>query len=202
MTTAPWQHRYAVITELAKRYKDKEGRVLGKTALQKLVFFLQEVRGVELGYEYTLYTYGPFSSALAADLDVANMMAVVDVKYDHDIGGYEIAPTDQGLAIERYSKQWLKSVNPHIEAVFDGFGAFQTRALELRATIAYVAKDALVRQRPLTDDRLVSIVHELKPHFDVDTIHAALEELREEGFLPEPTKAKPARSLIRRLTRR
>jgi uncharacterized protein YwgA len=202
MTTAPWQHRYAVILKLAKLYKEKEGWVLGKTALQKLVFFLQEVRGVELGYDYTLYTFGPFSSTLAADLDFANMMDVVDVTYHSDLGGYEIVASKEGLAVERHAKQWLKSVNSDLEAVFEGFGRFGTRALELRATIAYVAKDALARQRALTDDRLVRIVHDLKPHFDPDTIRAALEELRDESFLPESPKAKAAPSLIRRLTRR
>jgi uncharacterized protein YwgA len=202
MTKAPWQHRYAVILELAKRYRETEGRVLGKTALQKLVFFLQGVRGIQLGYDYTLYTFGPFSSALAADLDFANMMDVVDVKYDSRVGGYEIVPSTEGPAVEKHAKPWLKSIKSDLEAVYESFAGLGARALELRATIAYVAKDALARQRMLTDDRIVNIVHDLKPHFDVDTISAALDELRAEEFLPEAHKAKPARSLIRRLTRR
>jgi uncharacterized protein YwgA len=199
MTTAPGQHRYAVIAELAKLYKDKEGWVLGKTALQKLVFFLQEVRGVALGYEYTLHTFGPFSSTLAADLDVANMMDVVDVTYEPSLNGYEIVPGASDPTIERHAKQWLKSVNGHVEAVFKRFGGYGTRALELRATIAYVAKDSVLRERKLTDDRLVNIVHDLKPHFTPEVISAALQELRESEFLPEKTEAKPKPSLIRRL---
>ncbi len=199
MTTTPWQHRYAVIAELAKLYKGKSDGVLGKTALQKLVFFLQEVRGVALGYEYTLHAFGPFSNTLAADLDVANMMDIVDVTYDTRLGGYEIAPGEGGVAFEKHTRQWLKSVSRQVVVVFERFEKYGTRALELRATIAYVAKNAVTRNRTLTDERLVSIVHDLKPHFDDEMIKTALLELREEGFLPERVEKKP--SLMRRLMR-
>ena len=198
MTTAPWQHRYAVIAELAKLYQDKSSWVLGKTALQKLTFFLQEVRGIELGYEYSLYSFGPFSSTLAADLDMADMMDVVDVRYDSSINGYEIFPGETDVSSGKTAKQWLKSVRKDVQAVFERFGTFGTRQLELRATIAYVAKDAVLRGRTLTDDRLTRIVHDLKPHFNYEMIGDALRQLRQEGFLPERAEEKP-KSFIRRL---
>ena len=59
--------QYGLIAELALRLKGVS-RQFGKTALQKLFYILQEVYRVPLGYDYTLYNYGPYSEELADDL--------------------------------------------------------------------------------------------------------------------------------------
>lgn len=53
--------RYALIAELAERLRE---RPFGRTALQKLTYLLQELHGVDTGYEFPLHTYGPYSSGL------------------------------------------------------------------------------------------------------------------------------------------
>src|SRR5258708_9537102 len=121
MTIAPSIQRYAVIAQLARLYENKGGFNLGKTALQKLIYFLQEVRGVDLGYAYTLYTYGPFSTELVADLDTAAAMNFVRPIYDSGLGGYEIKPGDAADALQKEAKPWLKSIGPELDAVFDAF---------------------------------------------------------------------------------
>lgn len=64
----PW-NRYALIADLIRRF-DQQRNALGKTALQKMVFLLQRVFGLDFDYAYTLYTFGPFCADLARDLDI------------------------------------------------------------------------------------------------------------------------------------
>ena len=42
---------------------------LGKTAVMKAVFMLQQVKGIKLGYDFSIYTYGPYASDVMADID-------------------------------------------------------------------------------------------------------------------------------------
>jgi len=182
-TLAPSLQRYVVIAQLARLYEKKGGFNLGKTALQKLVYFLQEVHGVPLGYEYTLYTYGPFSTELVADLDTAAAMNYVSPVYDAGLRGYEIKPADGAEALQKQSKDWLKGVAPKLEAVFEAFRGYGAKGLELRATIVYVAREAKADHVVLGDDELVVEVHQLKPHFTEDAIRDAISELREKGYL-------------------
>jgi uncharacterized protein YwgA len=66
--------RYALIAELAHRSDS-----LGRTSLQKKIYLLQTLFYVNLGYDFTLYTYGPFTSEILSDLDVAEAMGAVRV---------------------------------------------------------------------------------------------------------------------------
>ncbi len=204
MSIAPSLQRYAVISQLARLYDKKGGLNLGKTALQKLVYFLQEVHGVPLGYEYTLYTYGPFSTGLVADLDSAAAMNYVRPVYDAELGGYEIKPADGADALQKQSKDWLRSVEPKLEAVFDAFRNYGAKGLELRATIVYVSREAKADNVVLDDDALVVEVHQLKPHFTDQVIRDAIGELREKGYLEGTAPSGGARKngFFGRLTRR
>src|SRR5262249_12172233 len=51
--------RLATIVALVER---SSGKSLGRTAVMKLLYFLSALRGVQLGYRFTLYSYGPFDS--------------------------------------------------------------------------------------------------------------------------------------------
>ena len=59
------RQRLSAILAVVKR-RGRQG--LGRTALMKFLYFLQQVRGVDLGYNFTLYTYGPFDAAVLEDL--------------------------------------------------------------------------------------------------------------------------------------
>jgi hypothetical protein len=44
---------------------------LGRTALMKMAYFLQTIKGVSLGYDFRMYTYGPFDQDVLDDLSTA-----------------------------------------------------------------------------------------------------------------------------------
>ena len=57
----------AVILSLINRLKEK-GSWCGGTNIQKASYFLQEMLGVELGFDFILYKYGPYSFELTDEL--------------------------------------------------------------------------------------------------------------------------------------
>src|SRR6266571_8283066 len=59
--------RSAVIATLVKDFRAKSF-FCGETHVQKSVYFIQELFGVPLGFEYLLYIYGPFSFELQGHL--------------------------------------------------------------------------------------------------------------------------------------
>src|SRR5438477_5059079 len=77
--------RLAVITELASRAPNGH---IGRTALMKFSYFLQTVRGVPLGYRFTLYSYGPFDSNVLSDLSTTENLGAVQSSLTYYPGGY------------------------------------------------------------------------------------------------------------------
>ena len=77
--------RVAVITELASRAPNG---FLGRTALMKLCYFLQEVKNVPLGYHFTLYSYGPFDSDVLSSLGTAETLKAISSETVYYAGGY------------------------------------------------------------------------------------------------------------------
>lgn len=178
----PWD-RYAVITELAGYLGDRDMGLFGKTALQKFVYFLQEVEGVDCGYDFTLYTYGPFSSELLGDLDIVEVMDGVDVDYVPAVNGYHIHPGPKADVIRARAGQLVERARPAIERLVESFGGLRARDLELRATIVYCERDARRRGEAPSEGSIAKVVQRIKPHFPEREIRGAIRELQGRGYV-------------------
>jgi len=177
----PWQ-RYGLIAELARAQKQR-GFSLGKTALQKEVYFLQTLYGVDCGYEFTLYTYGPFSSLLLADLDSVSVLGGVDVQYDSGLGGYRIIPGPENAKVIKSANGFLSEIRDPIESVIAEFGPLYARDLELLATIVFAEREARESGKPLSASVLTDVVRGVKPHFTDAQIREAIEKLVDKGHI-------------------
>lgn len=170
MSDNSWQ-AYGLIAHLAQRLGEQHA--LGKTKLQKMVYLLEKLKNVSVGYDFSFYTYGPFSSDLAADLDYVNTLGGVQVSYEPAINMYEIAPGPNATRLTEKSQAFLAENRAAIDEILEHFGARQAKELELLATLVYVAQSGRY-----DDAALVGKVHELKPKFNHGEILAALTELR------------------------
>ncbi len=179
----PW-NRYALIAELADRFKNACPQ-FGKTALQKMVYLLQELYGVKGSYGFSLYTYGPFSSQLLQDLDFVDTAKGVDVCAVSGTRGYLILPGEQNRAIREKAKDFLSKpeVQKALDTLVADFGGYWAKDLELRSTIVYVDRDANRTGKPLTRDELVQMVSEIKSHFSKEEICQAVAELEFKGYI-------------------
>ena len=180
----PW-NRYALIVELADRLKHRCPQ-FGKTALQKMVYLLQEVYGVNCGYRFDLYTYGPFSSELLQDLDLVEGMEGVNVvPVISGMGGYQIIPGARSQILKKKAEEFLVSekVSNALDKLVDEFGGYWAKDLELRSTILYVAKDLRRSRGSVSQTKLARTVKEIKPKLSEAEIQQAINEMLEKGYI-------------------
>jgi len=180
----PW-NRYGIIAELACRLKGASPQ-FGKTALQKSVYLLQALYGVDCGYDFSLYAYGPFCSDLLGDLDTTGTLGGVQV---HALGwgldGYQIEPGPRSDAIREKAKAFLDNgtVQDSLTRLREDFGRFPAKDLELRSTIVYADRDLGRNGDQPSRDELARTVQQIKPRFSPKSIDAAIAELEGKGFL-------------------
>jgi uncharacterized protein YwgA len=138
-----------------------------------MVYLLEKLKNVYVGYDFTFYTYGPFSSDLAADLDYLNTLGGVQIDYEPAINMYGISPGPNTARLTEKALEFLDNNKAAIDEIVNRFGNRQAKELELLATLVYVAKSGLTEEGPLTGK-----VKELKPRFDMTEIRAALKQLQ------------------------
>ncbi len=172
----PWE-KYGIIAYLAKAMDGHDAQ-FGKTSLQKIIYILQEVYQVNVGYKFILYNYGPYSADLATDLEYIAALNGVDVSWVNT-GGYRIKPdSDVDTFIEK-SKDFLDKHKNDIDKAIETFGNLSAKELELRATIIYFVNDCGIRE----DSEVTDKIHQLKPYFKEDKIRSTIEELKSLGVI-------------------
>jgi uncharacterized protein YwgA len=98
-----------------------EGRIVGKTRLQKTVYLLQKLCKTD-AYSFEYHYFGPYSAELANDIDMASSVAVVKTseKYGYYSMPYVVYETEESNATPVFGdnlasvKKWLhdlESVN-------------------------------------------------------------------------------------------
>lgn len=178
----PW-HKYALIAELAQRLQAQPSQ-FGKTSLQKMIYLLQELKGVPIGYQFCLYTHGPFAAQILGDLDLVEALGAVKVQYIiSGFGGYQISPGNECESIRCKASEFLKENEEAIDEVVNEFGKYSAKDLELRSTIVYLDRDVKRSKKDLSRHGFVGLVKKIKPRFSEETISKALEELQNKDYL-------------------
>jgi hypothetical protein len=166
--------RLALMAEISDRWRMKAS-TLGRTALMKLCFFLQESRGVQLGYNFSLYSYGPFDSDVLSDLGTAVRLNVLKegIVYYSSGTGYEYQPGSDIGSAKEIASDFLTENASHIQWAVETFGNKTAGELELLSTAFFVAK----YQNPADIEHLINQVELIKPHFSHDQIGKGVGEL-------------------------
>lgn len=157
--------RFAIIWYLV----DKLGDV-GKTKIQKIIYFLQEAFGVPLDYVYTMYYFGPYSEELDNDLLDMKLQDYLNIGPDTTGYGYHVCPGNEVIAsigdtIKPYARQ--------LDECVDNFGVFPALYLELLGTLYFVKHS----EDKLTKEEVIKKVIRLKPKFDMPEIEKFYEKL-------------------------
>jgi hypothetical protein len=174
--------RAALLTELVEQMHEHESWC-GETHLQKATFFLQELLGVELGYDFVVYKHGPFSFDLRDEL--GGFVSDKLIRYQPQVPPYgpRITVTAEGAGVQ---EMYPKTVARHADKIafvatkLDARGVID---LERLATALYVTLDA----PDGSAEQRARMLCELKPHIpepaaltavrDVDEIRAEAEAI-------------------------
>ena len=160
--------RLALFSEVAHEVR------LGRTAFMKLCFFLQESRNVPLGYQFSIYSYGPFDSDVLTDLSTAvqmNVLKSTPVYYPSGYGYEYSLGSDE--SVRTLATEFLQGHRESIRWATKNFGKKTAAELELLSTTLFVAKF----NNPKDVAALVNQVQLIKPHFSLDQINHGFREL-------------------------
>ena len=183
ITVSKWV-KYAIIADLAKKLQEK-GLHLGRTALQKFIYLLQELYNVDCGYEFKFYTYGPFSSEISGNLEIMTLYDVIKVQppdCSYGRSAYKIEPSAECEALLETASDFLAENREKIETLLSVFGNKTAENLELYATVAWVDRSLYSNENKGWED-IASLVHELKPKFEMDKIKEGIQFMNNYGFL-------------------
>ena len=161
-------HGLALISYLAQA---SPAKWIGRTALMKLLYFLQEARDVPLGYHFTLYSYGPFDAAVLNDLGGAEALGLVRSTLD----------------VTKLGGDLLREHKGDIDWVLAEFGSKTAADLELESTIVFVERETSRGGEQVPIESIVGHVHDVKPHFKETEIKGRVEALMERGLLHNVT---------------
>lgn len=173
--------RLGIISEIVKQKPS-----LGKTAMMKFIYILQQVYKVPIGYDYEIYTYGPYSSGvmedvqLAADFDAICMNAVC---FPSGHLGYELKPSENTEKTLEREREFIDIYKSSIENTIKFFGNKNARELELSSTIIYIYANYTHNQWNNSVEEVSKNVQKIKPHFTLDTIEREYHELEDQGIL-------------------
>jgi hypothetical protein len=166
--------RAALLTELVEQMRGHDSWC-GETHLQKATFFLQQLMGVDLGYEFVVYKHGPFSFDLRDEL--AGLVSDRLIRYQPQVPPYgpRIAVTEEGESIQEIYPKTVARNAEKIAFVAEKLDARGVIELERLATALYVtlaAPDADAQQR-------ARMLLELKPHIPKSPTMSAVREVDE-----------------------
>ncbi|WP_439622370.1 hypothetical protein [Gemmata sp.] len=164
---------------------EKHGSWCGETHIQKATFFVQELLGVPLNFEFVLFKHGPYSFELKEGL-TSNMA-------DGLLSAVPRPPYGPSLALGANASNLLQRFpktrdlyNQQTEFVASRLGSKGIVELERLATALYVTR----RELPDGNDRdRAERVHQLKPHIPRETALEAVAVV--DGLINEVAQIEP-----------
>jgi uncharacterized protein YwgA len=155
---------------------------VGKTALMKIVFMLQQIKKLELGYHFQIYTYGPYTAEVSDDIDELVQNGYVDSRMHQfiDYVGYE-------LTISKKASDLVGALSENDGICIDDVLAYvkgkAAKVLELHSTIVFLNEIYKKNNLPSEKDEVIANVKDIKPHFSVNKITAAYDELVDKKYI-------------------
>jgi len=155
---------------------------LGKTAVMKIIFILQHVFDVNLGYNFDIYTYGPYAAEVTDELEalIYEDFIKADIYTFNNYLGYKLNISEKGES----SKGTLSTDDEQkINKVLLSFGDKKAKELELDSTIIYIRNLHMKNKWGDIKEDIIKDVREIKPHFSNNKIGKAYDNLKNSGML-------------------
>lgn len=173
----------ALVIEKGSEAAAKKQKVLGRTTLQKIMYFLK-VMDVPMGYRFSVHHYGPFCSGILQDTDWLILDEIVEDKSEKpDI--YEYSP---GQKFDELVDSYSEQLEPHRKAVgvvTDVFASLSANSLEVYSTIDYAFRELRARSgRPPSKEKVIARFKEFKGEkFSQEAVEKAYDRMEEAGLL-------------------
>lgn len=177
-----WEHALvAAVVKAAK--KDCPDCYLGRTAIQKLVYFLH-VLGVPMNLRFRMHQFGPYSDTLTSTVDWLQADSViVDAANSAAYSNYDVGDNYQEV-ISPYADR-LAEHSSTINAVVNAMASLDPRELEVAATLDYAFRWVKARggQGPWKDETIKKFKEIKKDKFSSAKIEEWYSSLQSAGLI-------------------
>lgn len=163
--------RSTVLINLLNSLSDR-GSWCGETHVQKAAFLLQEITGVQIGFNFILYKHGPFSFELRDTLAELAAEELIDYVVRDSNYGPSIVATDEGHNFLNRFPKTEKKHTKQIEFVSSFVGKRNVADLERLGTAVFVIK----RSGNIDQEDMANEIVALKPHVSVFEAKDAIRE--------------------------
>lgn len=130
----------ALVVQEAGEVPGNEGRSLGRTTLQKVLYFLQ-VRGVPVRYKFDVHHFGPFCAEILQDAEWLSAFDVIEDNSDSPEKHSDYRITDSGAKLLDTFAQDLQSHRATVKSIVSALVPMDTDELELISTLHYVFRE-------------------------------------------------------------
>lgn len=165
--------RAILLATLADKLYQK-GSWCGETHLQKTVYFLQELLGVSMEFDFVLYKHGPFSFDLRDELTSMRADGLLKLYPRPYPYGPSLVSTALSEKLRDLFPKTLNRYKKHLHFVAEQFGNKGIAELEQLATALYIDRQGKAGDTPEEWSRRI---HELKPHISINEGKYAIETL-------------------------
>ena len=166
-----------IIQEASKAAREADSYV-GRTALQKLVYFAQ-VSGVPTDYSFDIHFYGPYCYEITRDTEWLTADQVISDGSKDATKYSKYAPDaaiDELLRLHTVVEEWRQQVRTIVNALTP----FEPERLELMATLDYVFRmqiatrtDGSIREAVI--ERFLKIKNEKFKREDIEAMYTTME---------------------------
>jgi uncharacterized protein YwgA len=157
-----YSNKLYVLKRIIDYFHSKESpKEIGRTKIQKLMFLINQ--NFNLGLEFTLYHYGPYSYEVADMIEFAVNEGFITEEWNGAVG-YRILPTDKLQELEPE-----EGFTVNIESIISQFENYSVKDLSIIAT------GLLVKQQSgIVKEQIPKRVQELKPKHKLKEIEELL----------------------------
>lgn len=168
---------YEIILNILDKKPD-----LGKTAIMKMVYILQQVFDVKTNYSFGIYTYGPYSRDVSEDLDFLVYGQFVDAQiYEYEkFSAYKFSVSSKGIESKGTISQ---NDDKKISSVLELFGDKKVKELELDSTIIFINHQYNQNKWEKSKSEIISDVRDIKSHFTESEVGKAYDNLIKSNML-------------------
>lgn len=161
----------AIVAELVEQLRE-HGSWAGETHVQKTAFFLQEMLGVPLGFQFQLYKFGPFAFSLRELLGQMRSLRQIRLEPQPAPYGPKLALDEGAPQLRTRFPKTVRTYESEVRFVAQEIGQFGVGTLERLATALMVKLEL-----PNGDaGSRAALLNSYKPHVSLTD---ALEALRQ-----------------------
>ena len=163
--------RDTVLVLLIENLRDR-GSWCGETHIQKATYFLQELCGVDLGFDFIMYKHGPYSFDLTGELTSMRADGFLEIVLQQPPYGPSLLPTPHSARLKQLYPRTLGKYACRVQRVAELLGGRGVAELERLATALYVWHED--RSRRESAATRAERMRELKPHISSEDARTAV----------------------------